>query len=322
MAILAMVARPGMRRPVRRRGRAPARRGFTVVEMIVAGMIIAFVWGTITMSLRQLSLSKGASREQLQAYMRADAALSGLRRDAASTIRSADLFWTRVLISDSAVNTSDGYLDRDELLIFNTRMRPTREVDYLGEGTEYETQYRITEDDLGPVLWQRRDAVVDEYPAGGGVATPQVDGIISLGIEAFDGEQWRDEWDSDLDGMPFGLRITVVASGHDDPEDVLDAPRAVLRTVIPIDRVPLPSDLIPDEPAEDEAAGDEAGDDAAGDDGSGGGDGGGGDNGGEGGGAIPGGPGGPPPPGAQPPPGGDRGGRFGNRRGTINRNSG
>ncbi len=297
----------------RRRGRAPARRGFTVVEMFVAGVIVAFVWGSITMSLRQLSITKGASREQLQAYMRADAALSALRRDAASAIRAADLFWARVLITDGAVNTDEGYLDRDELLVFNTRMRPTREIDYLGEGVEYETQYRIAEDELGPVLWQRRDTVPDEYPAGGGVATPQVDGIISLSIEAFDGEQWRDSWDSDLDGLPFGLRVTIVASGHDDPDEVLDAPRAVLRTVIPIDRVPLPSDLIPDEPPDDGTADDEAAEDGAPEDGSGGG-GEGGDEGPGGGGVMPGGRGAPrgPPLGTQPPAGGrDR--RLGSR---------
>ena len=97
---------------------------------------------------------------------------------------------------------------------------------------EFETQYRIEEDELGSVLWQRRDAVPDEFPRGGGIATPRVEGVISLGIEAYDGNTWYDQWDSDIDGLPWALRVTVMASGHRADESPYDAPTAILRTVV------------------------------------------------------------------------------------------
>jgi hypothetical protein len=105
---------------------------------------------------------------------------------------------------------------------------------------EFETQFRIETDALGPALWQRRDAVPDEYPRGGGVATPLVAGVVSLAAEAYDGELWYQDWDSDYHGLPLAVRITVVASGHREGQDVLDAPLATLRTVMSIDRVVPP----------------------------------------------------------------------------------
>ncbi len=238
-----------------------ARRGFTLLELLVAGLITAFVTSAVGLSLRQLVGTKGATKERLEAHLRADAALSAMRRDLASALRREDLFYTRLLITDGAAPSPLGYLERDEILVFNNCLRPTRHVDFIGEGTEFETQYRIEEDDLGPVLWRRRDPMPDEYLYAGGIAAPLVEGIVEVSVEAYDGDRWYPDWDSDFDGLPLALRVTVMASGHRPGADVFDSPLAALRTVIPIDRVAPP----PQEPEEDEAtAEDEALDEAAG----------------------------------------------------------
>ena len=71
-----------------------------------------------------------------------------------------------------------------------------------------------------------------------------VEGIVGLSIEAYDGNEWYHEWDSDYDGLPLAVRLTVIASGHRSGDDIYDAPLAVLGTVIPIDRVLSPADLL------------------------------------------------------------------------------
>jgi hypothetical protein len=213
-----------------------------LVELLLAGVITAFVLGAVSLCLRQLSDAKGSSRLQLAAYLRADSALSMLRSDLATVLRDRDLFWTRVLLTDTAVQTPLGLVDRDEVVVFNSRLRPVHDLDFAGDGIEFETQYRIEEDALGPVLWKRRDAVPDEYPLGGGVANPVVGGIVGLSMEAYDGDLWYQEWDSDWDGLPLAVRVTVIASGHSADQDPFDAPLVTLRTVIPIDRVPPPID--------------------------------------------------------------------------------
>jgi hypothetical protein len=301
---------------MRRRARhpRPPRPGFTLAELVVAGVIVAFVWGAVTLSLRQLTTARGLTRTQLEAYLRADAALAHLRRDLCSVLRSDDLFWTRLLLTDGGFRTVEGFVDRDEILVFNSRLRPVRRIDYIGEGTEYETQYRIEEDDLGPVLWQRRDPVPDEYPDGGGVATPLVEGVLALSIQAYDGVQWHDNWDSDIDGLPWALRVMVSASGQRPGRDAFESPRAVLRTVIPIDRVPLPADEEEEEEAQEQETSDlEA---TGGDTGASGGDSG------ESGGAVPGRrprggvDGAPPPPGPGEDPAQTPRSRPGRRRGA------
>jgi len=226
-----------------RKNRIPVRRAFTLVEVMVAGVITALVLGSVSGSLAQLGRAKNTCKQRLEAYLRADAAMNALRRDIITVVRSDDLFDTRLLLYHDILSTPVGDVDRDEILIFNTRLRPVRDIStFTGEGMEYETQYRVEEDEFGPALWQRRDTLPDEYLQGGGMIKPAVENIVGLAIEAYDGDKWYEEWDSDYDGLPLAVRITVIASGCRDDQDVYDAPLAVLRTAVPIDRVLQPKD--------------------------------------------------------------------------------
>ncbi len=227
------------------------RAGFTLVELIVAGVITAFVLGSVAMSLGQLGRAKNTSKLRFDAFIRADSALSAVRRDIVSVLRRDDLFYTRFLLTKDSAKAGNEVFDRDSVLIFNTELRALRNIDFNGEGSEYETQYRVIDDDAGPVLWVRKDAVPDEYPEGGGLVTPAVEGILGLRIQAYDGSTWYDTWDSDVEGLPLAVRITVTSSGHRGIDDVYDAPRAMLRTVVAIERVISPKDLFKD-PKEEE----------------------------------------------------------------------
>ena len=219
-----------------------AKRGFTIIELVVAIMIAAIISGAVASSLSQLGRARNISRIRMTASRRASDALESIRRDVQSAVRSDDLFDTRLRLAPEVVRSPVGEVDRDQLLLFNTRLRPIRTIDYSGEGDEYETQYRIEEDRDGPALWRRRDAVPDEFEDAGGIAEPIGDGVIGVRFEAFDGQSWVQEWDSDVDGLPISIRATVTASGARPGEDALNDPRslAVMRTEIPIDRVIKP----------------------------------------------------------------------------------
>ena len=226
-----------------RRARRQRRRGFTLVEVMLAGMLTAMLLGSISVTLGRLSRAKATSKERMDAHMRADAALRAIRRDVVSLVRSDDLFFTRFLLTDIAINSPIGDLDRDELLVFTNHLRPSRSLDYNGEGMEYETQFRIFDEGAGTMLWRRRDPMPDEWDDAGGVASPLVENIIELDVEAYDGFEWFGEWDSDYDGIPHAVRLTVVASGARPGELYEEATLIALRTVVAIDRVHPPSDL-------------------------------------------------------------------------------
>jgi hypothetical protein len=161
-------------------------------------------------------------------------------------------------------------MEQDEVLIYSNRLRPIKRDAYQGEGGEYETQYRIVRDGDGDVLWLRRDPAPDDNGEGGGIALPVVEGVVGVSIEAYDGESWYPDWDSDSMGLPWALRITVTATG-DAPGAEPSPPNralAVLRTQISIDRI-VPPPPPEESEGEDGLAAPGAGDGAAGADGAG-----------------------------------------------------
>jgi prepilin-type N-terminal cleavage/methylation domain-containing protein len=233
---------------------ADRRRGFTLVELIVAGMVAAMLLAAVTFSLSQLGNARNVARDRAEAFQRAATALEAVRRDVAATIRTDDLFETRFLLQTKEPGVRTGGRRRSELLLFSTALRPIREVEYQGEGREYEVHFRVEDDELGSALWNRRDNVPDDMPEGGGVAIPVADGVVGIVVEASDGEAgWRDEWDSDVDGIPRVVRVEVTATGAEIGTEARElTPEVTLRTVIAIDRVVAPREEPP--PAEDPAA--------------------------------------------------------------------
>ena len=226
--------------------------GFTLIELVVAGTIAAMVLMAVTFALAQLSKTRNIARERVEAFQRASMSIEALRRDIAAMIRTDDLFDTRFLLTTREASARTGGHERSDLLMFNISLRPLRPIDYQGEGREYETHYRVEDDELGSALWRRRDMAPDERPDGGGLAEPIADGVVGFLVEASDGDGgWRTEWDSDVDGVPKLVRVTVTATGIPVGADSVSlTPDVDLRTVVAIDRLIAPK---PDpEPVEDQ----------------------------------------------------------------------
>ena len=219
------------------------RRRFTLIELLVAGAMAAIVLGGITLSLAQLGSSKAVSRQRLEAFSRCDTALRIIRRDIITTLRRGDLFDTRLFISDLTHRFQGNIMDQDELLLFDGALRANKEIDFNGEGMEYETQFRLEPNDVSTALWKRRDAILDDNPIGGGMATPIAEGIIALQFEAFDGITWFSIWDSDEQGIPQAIRVTVSSTGMEYAGEI-HAPLVTLRTIVPLDRFRSPHDKL------------------------------------------------------------------------------
>jgi type II secretion system protein J len=237
---------------MKRSNKRHSQLGFTLIELVVAGTIAAMVLMAVTFALAQLSKTRNIARERVEAFQRASMSIEALRRDIAALIRTDDLFDTRFLLTTREASARTGGHERSDLLMFNISLRPLHPIDYQGEGREYETHYRVEDDELGSALWRRRDMVPDERPDGGGLAEPIADGVVGFLVEASDGDGgWRTEWDSDVDGVPKLVRITVTATGIPVGADSVNlTPDVDLRTVVAIDRVIGPK---PDpEPEEDQ----------------------------------------------------------------------
>ncbi len=214
---------------MRRAGGAGRRHGFTLVEVVVSLVVTALVASVTTTVVSHLVDTRDASRSLESATRRARTCASAIASDIPAIIRESDLFFARCMI------TSGGPGERDSLLMLARMRSPVRNLPDEPEGGDYEIAYRLMDDDSGvPSLWRRADPALDPFQDAGGVAMRIARHVVSLRLEAFDGEAWYDEWDSDLDGLPHAVRVTVGAT-DDDGRHLTWA-----RRVVAIDRVPVP----------------------------------------------------------------------------------
>ncbi len=221
------------------------RRAFTLVELVVAAVIAALVAGSAVGAVSQMLRLKAKSLARQQAFERADIAAGRMALDLCNIVRHHNLQFARVTVSDGGAGDSA----RDGLLLLIRSSRPVRNEEDGAEGGEYEVQYRVAPvsdlsnggptnknmpRDVTPALWRRCDPAFDAYQDAGGVAVPLVRGVKALSIEAYNGEEWLQQWDSDTDGYPYAVRVVVTV----DSDDGLAT--AVARRTIAIDRTPTP----------------------------------------------------------------------------------
>lgn len=206
------------------------RRGLTLVELLVALMVGVIIVFSATTSLSNMLRAKERSAATWSATSRAHATAERIAEDVASCVRDADLGLARLVIADGR----QGSWDRDEILLLSRSLEPVRGLDFVGEGPEFEVQHRIQDTERGSEFWRRRDPAFDDYQDAGGIAARVAEGALSLSIEATDGAEWFGAWDSDADGLPYAVRITVIARSDDGRV------RATARRLAAIDRLALP----------------------------------------------------------------------------------
>lgn len=205
------------------------RRGFTLVEVVVASIVCAIIAAATATAVGQIARVKEQSLARRQAHARADAAASRIALDALAAVRHHDLRFCKVQLIDGGASA-------DQLIVLTRSARRVR-AEGSAEGGVYEVQYRVGPHDAldrTPALWRRADPGFDPSLDAGGVAEPAVAGVRELSIQATDGESWFDAWDSDSDGVPHGLRITAV--GVSDNGQVT----AVARRAVALDQFPVP----------------------------------------------------------------------------------
>lgn len=246
----------------------PTRRGMTLIELIVASLVIAAMTAATSLSVSQALRAARASSAREAARSLAETAAARIARDVASATRDGDLYDARIRIESGET----GGVATDQLLLLTRSAMPARSFGPGGilgepEGDIYEVQYRLAgagqgrgglsarrvapDADSGYTLWRRLDPAFDAFGDAGGVALPIGQGLRSLSIEAFDGTEWRDAWDSDADGMPHAVRLAIESEVQArDPRERMRS--AVARRTIAIDRVPVPYTTL--SPAERQAA--------------------------------------------------------------------
>jgi len=215
-----------MNRATARKPLAP--RGFTLIELIVALIIGVIVTGATTAIVRQFSRAKSRAVARQEAFARASAGADRIASDIELFVRDEELTFAKVSIQDGGDATNGA----DSLLLVTRSLRRVRTQSDNPEGADREVMFHV--ENSPDALWLRTDAPADEYLDAGGIAEPIVRGVVGLSVLASDGQSWLETWDSDRDGYPHGVQVTVTALADDG------VTKATARRTVALDRTPLP----------------------------------------------------------------------------------
>jgi len=220
--------------------------GFTLVEVLAAAMIGAFVAAVAIASLRTVA----AAREKVDINiasadeMRFAAAM--MQNDLANLYRDRDTNFMEI----------EGGLGEDENSPATTlKMNIVSPVKARFDGIEsdfYEVEYFITKKDEKSFLMRRLCPLVgnekdDQKPLG--VMTPIAENITEFIVMYHDGVEWQDQWPQELETLPSLIEVTLMGLKNPDSEK----PELVTKNFI----VDFPRTGLPSEASEEDEDGDE-----------------------------------------------------------------
>jgi len=190
--------------------------GFTLLEVLIAIAILA----VILYIIHEVFFRTVTSSEEVVAgnvvYQRARTAL----------LRMTNELEQAYTVSRRRANfTTFTGIDREEKgwprdILHFTATSHERLAPNVRESDLCELSYFMFEDPKTKmtVLLHREDANPDEEMLSGGIVYELAEDVMALDFAYYDGEEWREEWDSEKDGLPYAVRIALtLADGQGKP---------------------------------------------------------------------------------------------------------
>jgi general secretion pathway protein J len=180
------------------------KTGFTLVEVLVASTIGAFIALVAVGTLHTIKTSAEIVDENIEAAAEVRFASNMISRDLVNLYREQNYRNMKLI---GAINESD---EISSVLTFYTVGRAKARVDQP-EADVYEVEYflrKIEEkSDLYRRLWPNPDPN-DEDP--GGILSVIAENIEFFEVRFFDGEEWANEWPEEMEVTPQLMEVNIV----------------------------------------------------------------------------------------------------------------
>jgi type II secretion system protein J len=193
------------------------RRGFTLIEVLVATAILALIVSSVYFSFTNLIEGRTRIRDRAEGQRRVYFALDLMRRD----IQNAYLTRNRGIPEETHITIFRGLEDSPvSHLTFaslnHIKMRAggkecdQAEIEYYGDTIEGKS-----------TLMRRESSWVDGFPERGGNVFPILDDFKEITFEYWDADnrEWRSSWDSEgtdrADILPPKVKITMAIKDAD-----------------------------------------------------------------------------------------------------------
>lgn len=193
------------------------RKGFTLVEVMAASVIGAFIALVAVGTLRTVT----GARERVEANCRCAEELrfaaDMVRTDMMNLYRDTDAGKTKLV--GILTEAEDGLImDLTMRVVGTGPARPGQP-----EGDVYEVQYFLHKEEKDEmeksVLMRRLCPIVgmeDDIESQGGILTGIAEDIVDFSVQFFDGSEWQTEWPPEENLLPGLVEVSLAGQAGDD----------------------------------------------------------------------------------------------------------
>ena len=184
------------------------KKGFTLVELMIATMLSAFIMLVAVGSLRAITTTSERMAGTIDTASEARYAARAIETDLINIYRDSNSLNRRLI--GRVIESGDGLITS---LTFYTVGRTKARYDQP-EGDIYEVEYYLLKGEQQAKLYRRLWPNPDKDTIPAGILTELVDNIELFSFRFFDGEakQWVEQWSSDdMEALPDLVEITLIA---------------------------------------------------------------------------------------------------------------
>ncbi len=183
-------------------------KGFTLIEILIAvaivSLILTIIYGSYASSIDTMNYT----REKMEAFSMIRLTLNRMNDELTSSFISSDGHLKFV----GEEGKVDFISSSHERIFKNSKEYDLVEVSYFTgaaeEGASGSESLLARRESL--FLWRREDRTPDDDILEGGEKEKLMEGLEGIEFKYYDGEEWRDEWDSKEEkGLPQAVKITL-----------------------------------------------------------------------------------------------------------------
>jgi len=179
--------------------------GFTLLEIIVASVIGAFVALTAVASLRAITAGREKIDHNINLAGELRYAADMITNDLTNLYRDSEMQNTKLIGETKTVGR-----DRTNRLVFyavnRIAARPGKP-----EGDVYEIEYYLQKKEQDSALTRRLWPYPDRDQRPGGIITVMAQNIVDFNIRYYDGDEWLEEWSEEMKELPEMVDISLSA---------------------------------------------------------------------------------------------------------------
>ena len=194
------------------------RSGFTLVEVLVATTIGAFIALVAVATLKAVTASAEIVDSSVSTAAELRFASRTISRDLVNMYRPKNKNDTRIFgLAEDAGGANNSYM------VFYAMSR-TKARRQEPEGDVYEVEYYLLAEEERSVLMRRfwPNPTKDEEVEPGGILTEIAENIDVFEVRYFDGEEWSYEWPEDMEILPLLIEVSLVASPEKSGQPIME----------------------------------------------------------------------------------------------------